>query len=366
MEEYKDAYFGKSFIMVGRSLKRCFDCKYCRANDGAMLDYQTLPTEINPLFKEIPVAVNCFYGDPMLQVSHTIELMRRLEEAKHRGPVIIITKGDLRELMKEMGNWRPELDVHIGISTFGRDRIDIDPRTFDMFKRNMDVASKSGFQYSVEFRPIIRDVNDDTETLKRVIIVAREHKTGIGYCGLQMSENLRKRLSDGEIEFRAYDGHKFGLKKYVGRDVDREFRDMCREEGVPVFRKTSCLIAWKHGLVRDPNAHYYRPNEVGCGECPMKEKCAKFKKELSRDRIGIDIPFEYTIEEKTNHECGLYKLGICKFPSADCRNISGKLVKIEDELTTTDVRLIKWLTGYTVDARFRESPFCSDVWVKKR
>ena len=229
----------------------------------------------------------------------------------------------------------------------------------------MNVASRLGYHYSVEFRPIINGINDSEDIFRRVAEIAAKHNTGIGYCGLQMSDNLKQRLANDHIEFKPYDGHKFGLKKYVGRDVDKEFRTICHNLGVPVFKKTSCLIAWKHNLNRDPNAHYYRPNEVGCGECPLKERCSQFKSSLSADQLSINIPFDYEIEEKTNHECGLFKLGVCKFPSADCRNISGKLIKIDEELTTTDVRLIKWLTGYTVDARFVESPYCSEKWITK-
>ena len=363
MKEYKYAYFGKSFMMIGRSLERCFNCAYCRANDGCKMSYFLMPDSINPAFKNIPVAVNCFYGDPMLQVDETIHMLETLEAHGHKGPVIIITKGNLKLFYEKTKHRKFDLDIHFGIFTFGADCLQYDPRSFSDFRNNMDVASKMPYHYSVEFRPIIRNVNDDINSFSRVVDVAREHNTGIGYCGLQMSDNLKGRLDAAGIHFESYDGHKFGLKKYVGRDIDAEFRKICQSNSVPVFRKTSCLIAWKHGLDRDPNAHYYRPNEVGCAECPLKEKCQSFKNNLSDTDISAVIPFDYEIEEKTNHECGLFKLGVCKFPSADCRNISGKLIKIDDEITTTDVRLIKWLTGYTVDATFIESPYCSDKWV---
>jgi hypothetical protein len=38
-------------------------------------------------------------------------------------------------------------------------------------------------------------------------------------------------------------------------------------------------------------------------------------------------------------------------------------MKIEEPMTTTDVRIIKWLTGYTVEAEFVESPYMSDRWI---
>ena len=46
-------------------------------------------------------------------------------------------------------------------------------------------------------------------------------------------------------------------------------------------------------------------------------------------------------------------------------HIHGTLLTTDRTLTTSDVRLIKWLTGYTVDADFYESPYISEDWLKK-
>ena len=98
----------------------------------------------------------------------------------------------------------------------------------------------------------------------------------------------------------------------------------------------------------------------------MHDKCMSYKNHLSIDKDLSDIvPFDYKIIEKENHECILKKRGICEFPSDDCSHISGKIIRIEDDITTSDVRVIKWLTGYTVDANFIESPYISDAWEDK-
>lgn len=57
---------------------------------------------------------------------------------------------------------------------------------------------------------------------------------------------------------------------------------------------------------------------------------------------------------------------MCEFPTEDCSHISGNIIHINDPITTSDVRVIKWLTGYTVDANFHESPEISEVWVKNK
>ena len=69
---------------------------------------------------------------------------------------------------------------------------------------------------------------------------------------------------------------------------------------------------------------------------------------------------------KKKHECILKKKGICEYPTEDCSNISGNVIKINKPITTSDVRVIKWLTGYTVDANFVESYAISEDWFKDK
>lgn len=350
---FTEAYFGKSFMMIGNSLPHCFNCTYCRANDNEEKHFTALPSDLNPLFSKIPVAVNIFYGDPMLQIDNTLSILEKLENTRHDGPVIIITKGDLTNFPKER---KFNLDLHFGISTFGVDS-KFDGGNMERFERNLNYAKELGYKYSIEFRPIIRDINSSKETIESILRIATEHNTGVGYCGLQVSPVLRKILADDGIEFKPFEGHQFGMKKYVSDEVVNIFNSFKFS-----FKKTSCLIAWKHGLDRDPNAHYYRPNEVGCNNCPMKKKCMSFKENLD-DELKIKIPFEYEVVDTKDYVCGLVKAGLCKFPSEDCKHISGKLIKIDEPITTTDVRIIKWLTGYTVQATFIESPYMNKKWI---
>jgi hypothetical protein len=47
-------------------------------------------------------------------------------------------------------------------------------------------------------------------------------------------------------------------------------------------------------------------------------------------------------------------------------NISGTLLTTDRQLTTSDGRLIKWITGFTVDADFVESPYISEDWLIRK
>ena len=80
------------------------------------------------------------------------------------------------------------------------------------------------------------------------------------------------------------------------------------------------------------------------------------------DELLNKLPFGLKTVYKEDHQCRLHKEGLCKFPSEDCMHIHGVLLTTDRILTTSDVRLIKWLTGYTVDAEFIESPYISEDW----
>lgn len=360
------ALFAKSFYLLGDTLDYCYDCKYCRLNGEKCEEkhYNILPTEINPNFDKLPVAVNLFYGDPLLQIDNTIEYLRKLEKAGHKGPVIIITKGDFSKFPDIPFN----LDLHIAFSTFGVNS-PLDGNTMERFESNLQQIKKrkNNYKYSIEYRPIIYNVNDSVEAFDRVFSLAKEYNLAIGYSGLQGKPESVKIWEEEGIDLKPYPGYKFGHKKIIDNKVMSLFEQMAKNYGVPVFRKTSCLFSYVHGLDRDYNAHYYRPSELGCEDCIMKDKCMSFKANLpeQQDLSGI-IPFEYEIVKKDKHECILKKKGICEFPTADCSRISGNILHIPEKITTSDVRVIKWLTGYTVDADFYESPEISEAWVKDK
>ncbi len=356
----------KSFYLLGDSLNCCYDCKYCRLNGEKEEEkhYHLYPTDINPALTNIPVAVNLFYGDPLLQIDNTVHILKELEKRNHKGPVILITKGDFSKFPDIPFN----LDLHVAFSCFGTNSY-LDGSSMVRFEKNLETTTKrkSNYKYSIEFRPIIYQVNDSKEVFMKVLKLAQKYHLAIGYSGLQGKPESTKIWQEQNIPLKPYPGYSFGHKKIIAPKVVELFENLAQTYEVPIFWKTSCLFSYVHNLPRDYNAHYYRPNEVGCFKCPMKEKCFTFKNNLELNSNLTDlIPFSYEIIETKNHECILKKQKICEFPTADCSHISGKILKIKEPLTTSDVRMIKWLTGYTVDAQFYESPYISEAWQRTR
>ena len=355
-----ELYISKSFCCIGRNTNNCLACAFCRVSqNNTEFEYNIVPSKINKNFTNLPVSINLFYGDPLIQKEKTLEYLRELELAEHKGPVVIITKGDLDhfDLPNDLN-----LDLHLAFSTFGITH-EYDKVSHNRLLTNLLTFQKRKYKYrkSIEFRPICYGVNDSKEIIEKTFEIANFFNCSIGYSGLQGIPEVVKYWKENNINLIPYPGYKFGHKKSVSNEVQKIFEEMSDKYKVPIFRKTSCLISYIHGLERDYNAHYYRPTEMNCEKCKMKMKCFGFKYYPQMDIKNL-IPFDFQIEYKKNHECILKKKGICEFPTDDCSRITGNIIVIKEKLTTADVRVIKWLTGFTVDADFYESSFLNDKW----
>lgn len=364
-------YITKSFYCVGKDLDKCLNCSYCRLLDGETkyLDIQTCPTEINPAFSGIPVAVNLFRGDPMLQPLNTLSLLLDLEKHKHTGPAIVITKGLISE--EFLNNVKDlDIDLHICLSAFGVNH-PIDGGSVETFEKNIERVTKHGIRTSIEFRPIIYQINDSDASLSYVFGKAKEYGVPIGYCGLQAKPEVLETIKQNWGIVKPFPEKKFSPhKKFISDYLEQKMLDMADKYSVPIFRKTSCLISYQHGMERDYNAHYYRPNEVGCNNCVMKEKCFSYYNatnyEDSLAKTAKLLPYEHEVKYSKKHTCILAKQGICDSVTPDCFNIKGYLVTSDLELTTADVRITKWLTGLTMAVKMKESYVLSDFWNKDK
>ncbi len=369
----QNIYAEKSFFMLGQSLPYCYNCLYCRltgeGQNNKQIKWDTLPTQINPYFKSLPVAVNLFYGDPLIQINTTVDYLRKLESAGHTGPVVIVTKGDFSKFPDVPFN----LNLHLAFSTFGKNH-KLDGNTMERFKNNLAQIKtrKHNYKYSIEFRPIIYGINDDEQTLRNVIQLAQQYNLCIGYSGLQGKPAAQRVWADsglGDI-LRQYPGYKLGVTKPIAAPVVKKFRELAKEYNVPVFIKTSCLISYVDNMTRDYNAHYYRPQQVNCTECIMHDKCMDFKANpIIPKNLANIIPFKHEVIKKVQHECPLITNGACKSPSAECRNLSGHFIAVDlpqgRELSIADYRLIKWLTGLMpAKAPMIEYPRISKEWCR--
>lgn len=163
-----------SFYNMGKTLEKCFDCSYC------LIKNTNFENIILPKDKTCAVSVNLFYGDPMLQVENTIEILKNLKQNEHTGKIIIITKGNFN--LFPIKNWG--LDLHVGFSTFGINN-ELDGGSLKQFQENLKNSIKhKNINFHIEFRPIIKDINDNIKDINFIMNLAEQYNFPVAYGGL--------------------------------------------------------------------------------------------------------------------------------------------------------------------------------------
>lgn len=177
----------KSFFNIGYSCK-CLNCSYCVLKNT---NFKQLELPYN---KNIPIAVNMFYGDAMLQLNNTYKILDMLEQSNHKGVVFILTKADYTKFNIKKYN----LDLHIAFSTFGIDS-DLDGGSMKQFETNLEYSTMDNYSHSIEYRPIIKGINDD---VTMVMKLAEKYNYPVAYGGL--IERNKKVDKDIDLKIQSF------------------------------------------------------------------------------------------------------------------------------------------------------------------
>ncbi len=121
------------------------------------------------LLREFPVAVNNFYGDPLIQWNNTCERLEKLIKQKHVGPVGIITKAKISDArIKQLKDFQKrglKLVVFCSISELvDYEKVPQEPRY-----QNLQKLTKAGIPNIAYVRPMTPPYNTSPETVNKII-----------------------------------------------------------------------------------------------------------------------------------------------------------------------------------------------------
>lgn len=194
-----DFHLCKNYYNMGKSLDKCFDCEYCFIK-GYKYENMIYPDDVN-----VPVSVNAFYGDPMLQIDTTIEILEGLEKRKHKGKVILLTKGDFSKMPDRKFN----LDLWYGFSAFGIDH-KMHGGTIKQLDKNIKIAKKRKLKCFIKFAPVIEGLNNTDEAIDNIA----KYNIPVSYMGMNC-----ERL---EIELEKKIKRKCNAYRYILTLTDKE------------------------------------------------------------------------------------------------------------------------------------------------
>jgi hypothetical protein len=221
------------------------------------------------LLQEIPVSVNNFYGDPMIQWDDTCNKLDNLLTYGHKGPVSIITKGVITEeravKLKEYCDKGLALIVLVSISELPQfEKIPSQHRY-----TNLKLLNKHGVPNIAYVRPMVPPYNTSNEIIDKIFKNIDE--TGCKYVvasGFRGDDNIVGDMSPDDRKKWV-----LRVKLMTGEIFDR-INANSEKLGMHLFTRTSCGVAAVLGLPQY-NPYYYSPSLVKCKEtnCPLIGVC---------------------------------------------------------------------------------------------
>ena len=114
---------------------------------------------------------------------------------------------------------------------------------FENNLKQIDIR-KNNYKYSIEYRPIVYNVNDNLDCFEKVFSLAEKYNLAVGYSGLQGKPESVKIWKDNNIDLKPYPGYSFGHKKIIDEKVIKLLELTAKKYDVKLFRKTSCLFSY--------------------------------------------------------------------------------------------------------------------------
>ena len=234
-----------------------------------MLDFDKLP-DWRRLFLNFPVAVNNFYGDPLIQWRNTCQRLDRLLAQRHQGPVALITKGAFTSAkiayLQKVQAQGLRLIVLVSISELpDYEKVAQAPRY-----RNIAMLYEAGIPTVAYVRPMTPPLNTSPEVIDRIMKgLVENHARTVCLAGFRGDDVLVKDMNpDDKIRWT------MRVKLLTG-DVYSAFKEKCQKAGIRLFVRTSCAAASELKLQRSWNPYYNSPNLCHCSEldCPLIETC---------------------------------------------------------------------------------------------
>lgn len=303
----------KSSISISSYDGCSIGCKYCilstlkdRAKIRKVADEEELVQQLLSFrlyTTEVPISINN-QTDPLLNDTiffSTVKILQILERQHVENPILIITKGYMKEDYKKM---LQEIKLKIVILyTFSGLSKTMENRDEQLQIETLKMLSElPNIKLVHYYRPVIECLNSNEDIIKHIANIVTKYCRASIISGIRINSYLRTKLMDLKIELpEKYDpDHKVLLPETYQRILNI-FKQT--KENYPVFKKTSCGVSYILGMP-DYNGHsariyYCNPscvsypicigtNKIGfCNSsCPNYERCkAESEKKVSEEMV---------------------------------------------------------------------------------
>ncbi len=223
--------------------------------------------------------------DPFLPVvrPHTFAVLEDLDERGLTNHVLVITRHSMKPEDVERLNQLKHVKVTLLFTFSGIDNKEIEPYPSSVAAESLKLMSapkRRKYRTILYWRPLVPGLNDSDEHLDAAYGLAQSADATV-FTGLFYRDQIADYYKANDLPEPYEDTAR---RKIVPETLEQRVL-AAFDNSTPLFRKTSCAVAYAHGLP-DYNGHYGIGREV-CDICPLSqlELCATAHRVPSPGRL---------------------------------------------------------------------------------
>lgn len=271
--------------------------------------------------------------------SSTFRLLDIMDNLKLKNIITITSKGLLTEEdAKRLDNYN-NIRVVI-IVTYNGIPLKIQPISQVNQETTMRNVSKCKNIYLLhQFRPIIPGINDDEETIRKILNFAKAYCDATIFQGIRVNDYIKNRLEERNYSYKGIVGDSH---KQKSKNTDEIF-ELLRIENTnyQIFEHTSCALSYIF-KIPDYNLHYEKNN------------CSKLCKNYAlchKDNYKVPNNLEYI----------LTKIGV-----KSKWKIENKTLMIDGVLNDEQKSYIKHILNLSVKAKIRDNTYSEKIMEERK
>ena len=300
----------KSYLSINSYIGCTINCAYCFLAPieivpmrpiKVMDEKKLVANTINDKYfkKDVTVLSLNNRTDPFINnevAESTYKLLKELDNNKLKNIVTVTTKGLITEEMAKRLSGLRNINLVI-IVTFNGINKKLQPISEDCQKMTMkNISRYPNIKLLHQCRPIMKDINDDYETLNRLVEFAHKYCDATIYQGIRVNPAIQDRLEKRNYKYKG----KMGKHKEKDEKVDIIFGKIRKKHKnkYPIFDHTSCCLSFVFKQ-SDYNMHYKKrscskvcPNYI---LCHTSKDCNIDKKKISQELKKIGVKTSYSI-----------------------------------------------------------------------
>jgi len=228
--------------------------------------------------------------DPMLPSvkPHTYEMLRILDEQGLTNHVLLISRWRVEPGDCAILNSFTNLKITLLVTHSGIDDTQVEPVDSKIAATSLRTAFEHAERYRVVlyWRPIVPGLNDTDAHIQRGLALSGSAHATV-FTGLFYKQQIRDYYRAHGLPEPYPDGAR---RKIFPEALEQRILEAAAGQatGSPLFRKTSCAVAYAHRLA-DYNGHY-GIREL-CDICPTSQisRCAAAWKQPNRTHLGLAV-----------------------------------------------------------------------------